>query len=66
MSETEIIWSIGAVIGFSFGYGLGHLRGQCAALKWRADLDKQFERIESFALSSSDRGSHDLAKSTTD
>jgi hypothetical protein len=52
MSDMQIIGTIIAVVGFAAGFGLGHLRGQCAALKWRADLDKQFDRIEAFAKSS--------------
>lgn len=49
MSETGIVWLIGMVVGFSLGFGLGHLRGQCVALKWRSDLDDQIDRIVALA-----------------
>lgn len=57
MNPGELLAVVVAIISGSIGYGIGHLHGQCAALKWRQELDKQFARIEAFAHPPSERGS---------
>lgn len=40
MTEKDILFLLGAAIGLIGGYSLGHMRGQCAGIKWLADLYK--------------------------
>jgi hypothetical protein len=44
MSDKEIIWFIGIALGFVAGYSLGHLRGQCAGIKWSMESDASIFR----------------------
>jgi hypothetical protein len=38
VSEKDIIFLIGGVMGLIGGYVIGHLRGQCVGIKWMANL----------------------------